>query len=65
MSKRTKTFIEFRELSNEQIGAVIRQFMDEDVSARRRGAHSTSQTLAVANGFMLKILTDDSEVQND
>lgn len=65
MNNKTKTFIEFRSLSNEQIGAVIRKFMDDDLKARQRGAHSTSQKLAVAHGFMLKILTDDSEVIDD
>lgn len=65
VSKQTKTFIEFRSLSNEQMGAVIRKFMDDDLKARQKGAHSTSQKLAVAHGFMLKILTDDSEVTDD
>ena len=55
------TFLEFRAMSDEQIGAVIREFMDNALKARKKGAHSTAQKLAVAQGFMLKILTDDED----
>lgn len=60
MSKyKAPTFQEFRAMSNEQIGAVIRKFMDDNLDAVMLGAHSTSFKLAISGDKMMKILTDD------
>lgn len=56
-----RTFKEFQELTDTELGAVVREFLDSDEEARDRGYHSTSCKLAVSDGMMIKILTDDED----
>ena len=53
------TFKDLYDMSDEKLGAILREFLISDLDAVAMGAHSTSRILAVSGGIMLKIKTDD------